>query len=108
MRIKARSLIASEGNLGVQLVFAVPVISDVFDQPGLDVVIVQELREDLELLGQELVGHVHLFHSFMIRLIVELIDPRIERGIHTVVFMIPVPWVRMEFATWRILMVFRC
>ena len=44
----------------VGLVLGLPVEADVLDQPGLDVLVVHELAEDVELLAEELVGEVHL------------------------------------------------
>lgn len=44
----------------VRLVLCFSEESDVLDQPGLDVLIVHELAEDVKLLPQKLVGEINL------------------------------------------------
>ena len=81
-------------------------------QAGLDVLIIHELREDVEFLPQELVCKVDLrgcrTHGVMDVPTLRKCDVSSPVTQLTVVFMMPVPWVRMELATWRMFMVFRC
>lgn len=47
-------------NLLIWLIFSFPEEPDVFDKPGLDVLIVHELTENVELLSEELISKVYL------------------------------------------------
>ncbi len=49
------------------------------------------------------------FNGNLSKMFVFLLAGTVLAGsVHTVVLMMPVPWVRMELAMWRMLMVFKC
>lgn len=105
---------ALEPYLLVRLVLCFSEEADVLDEPGFDVLVVHELAEDVKLFPQELVGEVHLMDEERCAAGEPNTPAWTESDLSdlssklTVVFMMPVPCVRMELAMWRMLMVFRC
>lgn len=76
--------------------------------------IVHELAEDVKLFPQELVGKINLMEQTNKKTWSNLKRKSTKCTMRwpsctlTVVFIIPVPCVRMELAMWRMLMVFKC
>lgn len=97
----------------IRLVLCFSEEADVLDESGLDVFVVHKLAENVKLLTQELVGEIHLpkverrcASDEGEGTTLEATNPNgdVLKTVHclscklTVVFIMPVPWVRMELA----------